>query len=62
MLQMLLPPPSHLAALPLVGDAGSEPLLTHHLPHVLDGGVRRHQVVIRQLKIFMKTWQKEAGF
>lgn len=46
---------SHLTALPLVGDIGSEFLLTNHLPHVVDGWVRRHQVVIRQLKIFMKT-------
>lgn len=49
---------SHLAALPLVGNVGSEFHVAHHLPHVLDGGIRRHEVVIRQLEIFMKSWHE----
>lgn len=52
---------SHLTTLPLVRNAGSEFLLTYHLPHVLDGRVRRHQVIIRQLEIFLKPWCEDKG-
>lgn len=48
---------SHLTALPLIGDVGSEFLIAHHLPHVLNGRIWRHHVVIRQLKVLVQPWE-----
>jgi len=42
-------PLSHLVALPPVGDVRPQLLIAHHLPHLLDGRVGGHQVVVWQL-------------
>lgn len=53
-----MPPPSHvlvsyLAALPAVGNVGSQLLLTHHLPHLLHRWIRLDQVVVGQLVVLV---------
>ncbi len=46
---------SHLVAVPAVGHGGPQPFHTHHLQHVLVGGVRGHRVVVWQLVVLHDT-------
>lgn len=46
---------SYLITLPPVRDVGAQLLITHHLPHLLDGGVGGHKVIVWELIFFMDT-------
>ena len=52
----------YLVALPPVGHVGAEPLVAHHLPHLLDGGVGGHEVVVGQLVLLVNTWRETLRY
>lgn len=51
----------YLVALPPVGHIRPEFLVTHHLPHLLYGGVRGYEVVVGQLVLLVDTCGAQCG-
>lgn len=50
----------HLVTLPAVGDVWAELLVAHHFPHLLNGRVRGHQVIVGQLVVLVDPCRRHT--